>query len=96
MLYADKAALENRTKVRARRICVPRTGRAGRWRLAAVQRRPTGGCCAPQVRLLGIRERELELYVKNCRTLGNIAAIIAGMTFTGFVCTPARRAANSA
>ncbi len=75
---------------------VPRTGRAGRWPRAAVERRPTGARRAPQVRLLGIRECELELYVKNCRTLGNIAAIIAGMTFTGFVCAHASRAAKSA
>mmetsp|Transcript_5015 Transcript_5015/g.15811 ORF Transcript_5015/g.15811 Transcript_5015/m.15811 type:complete len:177 (-) Transcript_5015:230-760(-) len=53
MLYADKAALETRTKVR----------------------------------LLSIRERELELYVRNCRAVGNVSSIMAGAAFMGLLYT---------
>ena len=45
MLFADKAALENRTKVK----------------------------------LLAIRERELTLYTNNCRTVGTVSALMAGI-----------------
>ena len=50
-LYADKAALENRTKVR----------------------------------LLAIRERELTLYTNNCRTIGTVAAVMAGLAQSALV-----------
>jgi len=53
MLYADKAALENRTKVR----------------------------------LLSIRERELALYTNNCRTVGTVAALMAGLAFSALIYT---------
>ena len=48
MLYADKAALENRTKLR----------------------------------LIAIRERELELYTRNCRTVGTVTALMSGIAFS--------------
>jgi len=51
MLFADKLALENRTKVR----------------------------------LLLIRERELNLYVQNCRAVGTVAALLAGLAFSSLV-----------
>ena len=53
MLYADKAALENRTKVR----------------------------------LLAIRERELVLYTQNCRTVGTVAALMAGIAYSAIIYT---------
>ncbi|KAL1527317.1 hypothetical protein AB1Y20_015988 [Prymnesium parvum] len=53
MLFADKAALENRTKVR----------------------------------LLAIRERELTLYTNNCRTVGTVAAVMAGLAFSALIYT---------
>ena len=53
MLYADKAALENRTKVR----------------------------------LLEIRERELVLYTNNCRAVGTVATLTAGVGFTALIYT---------
>lgn len=53
MLYADKAALENRTKVR----------------------------------LLAIRERELVLYTQNCRAVGTVAALMAGIAYSGIIYT---------
>ena len=53
MLYADKAALENRTKVK----------------------------------LLAIRERELNLYTTNCRTVGNVSALMAGIAYTALIYT---------
>ena len=34
-------------------------------------------------RLVGIRERELEYYTKNCRMLGDLAALVAGFAFSG-------------
>ena len=51
MLYADKAALENRTKVK----------------------------------LLTIRERELTLYTNNCRTVGTVSALMAGIAYSALV-----------
>lgn len=53
MLYADKAALENRTKVR----------------------------------LLAIRERELVLYTQNCRAVGTVAALMAGIAYAAIIYT---------
>ena len=53
-LFADKAALENRTKVR----------------------------------LLEIRARELTLYTNNCRTVGTVAAVMAGLAYSGLVGSP--------
>ena len=53
MLYADKAALENRTKVR----------------------------------LLSIRERELTLYTNNCRTVGTVSALMAGIAYSALIYT---------
>lgn len=53
MLYADKAALENRTKVR----------------------------------LLAIRERELVLYTQNCRAVGTVAALMAGIAYSATIYT---------
>mmetsp|Transcript_40132 Transcript_40132/g.88113 ORF Transcript_40132/g.88113 Transcript_40132/m.88113 type:complete len:322 (+) Transcript_40132:141-1106(+) len=53
MLFADKLALENRTKVR----------------------------------LLLIRERELNLYVQNCRAVGTVAALLAGLAFSSLIYT---------
>jgi hypothetical protein len=53
MLYADKAALENRTKVR----------------------------------LLAIRERELVLYTQNCRAVGTVAALMAGIAYSAIIYT---------
>ena len=53
MLYADKAALENRTKVK----------------------------------LLAIRERELTLYTNNCRTVGTVSALMAGIAYSALVRT---------
>ena len=53
MLYADKAALENRTKVK----------------------------------LLTIRERELTLYTNNCRTVGTVSALMAGIAYSALVRT---------
>lgn len=52
MLYADKAALENRTKVK----------------------------------LLSIRERELTLYTNNCRMVGTVSALMAGIAYSALVC----------
>jgi hypothetical protein len=51
MLYADKAALENRTKVK----------------------------------LLSVRERELTLYTNNCRTVGTVSALMAGIAYSALV-----------
>ena len=51
MLFADKAALENRTKVK----------------------------------LLTIRERELTLYTNNCRTVGTVSALMAGIAYSALV-----------
>jgi len=51
-LHADKAALENQTKLR----------------------------------LLSIRERELNLYIQNCRTVGTVSAVLSGLTFSALVC----------
>jgi len=34
-------------------------------------------------RLVGIRERELEYYTKNCRLLGDLAALLAGFAYSG-------------
>jgi len=34
-------------------------------------------------RLVSIRERELEYYTKNCRLLGDLAALVAGFAFSG-------------
>ena len=53
MLFADKAALENRTKVR----------------------------------LLSIRERELTLYTNNCRTVGTVSALMAGIAYSALIYT---------
>ena len=53
MLFADKAALENRTKVR----------------------------------LLTIRERELALYTNNCRTVGTVSALMAGIAYSALIYT---------
>ena len=53
MLYADKAALENRTKVK----------------------------------LLTIRERELTLYTNNCRTVGTVSALMAGIAYSALIYT---------
>ena len=53
MLYADKAALENRTKLR----------------------------------LIAIRERELELYTRNCRTVGTVTALMSGIAFSSIIYT---------
>ena len=53
MLYADKAALENRTKVK----------------------------------LLSIRERELALYTNNCRTVGTVSALMAGIAYSALIYT---------
>ena len=53
MLFADKAALENRTKVR----------------------------------LLAIREQELNLYVKNLRTFGTVSAFMAGIAQSAMLYT---------
>lgn len=53
MLYADKAALENRTKVK----------------------------------LLAIRERELTLYTNNCRTVGTVSALMAGIAYSALIYT---------
>mmetsp|Transcript_38096 Transcript_38096/g.76344 ORF Transcript_38096/g.76344 Transcript_38096/m.76344 type:complete len:287 (-) Transcript_38096:283-1143(-) len=53
MLYADKAALENRTKVK----------------------------------LLSIRERELTLYTNNCRTVGTVSALMAGIAYSALIYT---------
>ena len=73
MLYADKAALENRTKAQRRRLSAGTSSRS-----PAVTANP-----AVQVRLLAIRERELELYVNNCRTMGMVSAIFSGLGFFG-------------
>ena len=54
MLFADKAALENRTKVK----------------------------------LLTIRERELTLYTNNCRTVGTVSALMAGIAYSALVSLP--------
>jgi len=40
-----------------------------------------------KVRLIGIRERELGLYVQNLRALGTIGSIIAGLGFFGLLYT---------
>lgn len=53
MLYADKAALENRTKVK----------------------------------LLSVRERELTLYTNNCRTVGTVSALMAGIAYSALIYT---------
>lgn len=34
-------------------------------------------------RLVGIRQKELEYYTLNCRSVGNQAALIAGMAYSG-------------
>ena len=34
-------------------------------------------------RLVAIREQELEYYTKNCRMLGNLAALVAGFSYAG-------------
>jgi hypothetical protein len=42
----------------------------------AESHRPCSRQLCPQVRLLSIRERELDLYVRNCRTVGNVSSIM--------------------
>ena len=40
------------------------------------------------MRLLEIRERELALYTNNCRTVGTVAAVMAGLAYSGLVSLP--------
>ena len=40
-----------------------------------------------KVKLLAIRETELELYVQNCRQVGFVAAIIGGLAYFSFLYT---------
>ena len=40
-----------------------------------------------KVKLLAIRETELELYVQNCRQVGFVAAIVGGLAYFSFLYT---------
>lgn len=38
-----------------------------------------------RVNVLELRDKEIELYTQNCRTLGTVGAIMAGLSYYGLV-----------